>query len=141
MKYSCPVCAFTELEEEPAYFTICPSCGTEFGYHDLIRGHDELRALWITTGPRWHSTVIPIPYQWNGWEQLRIAGLIDYSPIKGNIQTEVAVVEIGQHSTIVDMPTGSARITATYYGVDRIVDLLGKVKFAGINTIAATAPV
>lgn len=135
MKYTCPVCAFTGLDEPPAYFTICPSCGTEFGYQDLVKGHDELRTQWIATGAKWHSAVIVAPYQWDGMAQLKLAGFIDYSPISGNAQTEIAVVEIGRHSTVLDMPIGSTRINALEYGVGRVVNLLGRVRFASMNSI------
>lgn len=137
MNYTCPVCAFTGLDEPPVDFTICPSCGSEFGYHDFIRGHDELRSQWIATGPQWHSSVIAAPPQWDGMEQLRRGGLIDYSSVGMDTQTEIAVVEIGRHSTIVNIPMGSARIDTTEYGVGRIVNLLERLRFTGMNSIEA----
>jgi hypothetical protein len=137
MKYTCPVCAYDGLEEPPAYFTICPSCGTEFGYQDTLRGHDELRADWIAQGPIWQSSVIATPPQWNGMEQLRRGGLIDYSPVGAGTQTEIAVVEIGRHSAILDLPTGSVRINAKEYGVGRIVNLLAQLRFAGTSSVEA----
>lgn len=139
MKYTCPVCAYDGLEEPPAYFTICPSCGTEFGYQDLIRGHDELREAWIADGPVWRSAVIAAPPQWNGMEQLRRGGLIDYSNVGMGTQTELAVVEIGRHSTILNIPTGSARIDTIEYGVGRIVNLLGRLRFTGTDSVEANA--
>src|SRR5258708_2852446 len=138
MSYTCPVCAFTKLDEPPAYFTICPCCGTEFGYQDLIRGHDELRSEWIATGPRWHSSVIPAPYRWDGMEQLRRGGLIDYTPVGMDTHTEITMVEIGRHSTIINMPMVSASIYAIDYGVGHIVNLLGRLRFTGSNSIEAS---
>ena len=138
MTYQCPVCAFAGLDEPPVDFTICPSCGTEFGYHDFIRGHDELRSQWIATGPKWHSSVVPAPPQWNGMEQLRRGGLIDYSPVGMNTHTEITVVEIGRHSTIINIPMVNASIDAIDYGVGRVVNLLGRLRFAGTNSIEAS---
>lgn len=68
--FTCPVCAFGGLEYPAEDFTICPCCGTEFGYHDTIRSHAELRAEWIRRGAHWHSRVIRPPMLWNAWDQL-----------------------------------------------------------------------
>jgi len=65
----CPVCAF-EMVDGPRSFNICPSCGTEFGLHDENATIGELRAWWLSTGPRWHSTVIRQPVGWNPTMQL-----------------------------------------------------------------------
>jgi hypothetical protein len=140
MTYQCPVCAYAGLDEPPVDFTICPSCGTEFGYHDFIRGHDELRSRWIATGPAWHSSVIPAPFQWDGIEQLRRGGLlesVEYENVGMNTQTEIAVIEIGRHSTLVNIPTGNARIDAIEYGVGHIVNLLERLRFAGLSEARA----
>lgn len=137
MNYTCPVCAFAGLDEPPEDFTICPSCATEFDYHDLIRGHDELRSQWIGTGPQWHSSVIPAPFKWDGMEQLRQGGLIDYASVGTDTQTEIAVVEIGRHSTVINIPTGNARIDAIEYGVGLIVNLLGRLRLTGLNEAKA----
>jgi|HubBroStandDraft_4_1064222.scaffolds.fasta_scaffold111671_1 hypothetical protein len=74
MFYQCPVCAYPELESPPIDYTICPSCGTEFEYHDARRTHHELRKIWIREGMHWHSTV-DLPHRgWTGWMQLLKAG-------------------------------------------------------------------
>lgn len=140
MKYTCPVCAFTGLDEPPEDFTICPSCGTEFDYHDLIRGHDELRSQWIATGPRWHSSVIAAPFHWDGMEQLRRGGLLEnvsYENVGLGTHTEIAVVEIGRHSTVINTPIGNARIDTIEYGVGRVVNLLGRLRFTGMTEARA----
>jgi hypothetical protein len=80
--FVCPVCGFPNLYEAPydAYghpsFEICPSCGTEFGYHDANRTHAELRKQWIAAGTPWHSDV-KAPLNWDPIQQLRSAGLQD----------------------------------------------------------------
>ena len=74
--YQCPVCGYNQLEDPPAYDEICPSCGTQFGYHDHRRTHKELRLLWIRRGAIWHSKVDAIPIKWNPIRQLRLAGFL-----------------------------------------------------------------
>ena len=65
----CPVCGF-QMEEPPKDCNICPSCGTEFGVHDVNSSIQELRAAWIATGPRWWSVTDPQPAEWNPFAQL-----------------------------------------------------------------------
>lgn len=76
----CPVCGYPSLEE-PSYdetgspsYEICPSCGTEFGYHDAMRSHAELRAIWREAGYPWRDAEPP-PKDWDPLNQLRVAGL------------------------------------------------------------------
>jgi hypothetical protein len=81
MVHTCPVCGFTELAEAAydnagcASFEICPSCGTEFGYHDAKESHAELRKRWLAAGAPWSSRAIPSPPNWDPLQQLRIAGM------------------------------------------------------------------
>ena len=65
----CPVCGYP-LQWPAADFHICPSCGTEFGYDDAGRTHDDLRAAWIQAGSHWWSTATPAPLNWNPGIQL-----------------------------------------------------------------------
>lgn len=65
----CPVCGYL-MEDPPKDYNICPSCGTEFGYHDLNSSIAELRAAWLRTGPRWWSRVDAQPYNWDPYLQL-----------------------------------------------------------------------
>ena len=74
MRYVCPVCGYDQLEEPPANFTICDSCGTEFGYHDATFTHAALRERWIAEGAKWHSSVFAPPPGWNPVQQLLRAG-------------------------------------------------------------------
>ena len=80
--YRCPVCAYPALPDPPRDFEICPSCGTEFGYHDARRTHKELRNMWIKNGLHWHSRSVPKPIGWNGLRQigLEIEGLAQTEP-------------------------------------------------------------
>src|SRR5437868_12950436 len=93
MNHICPVCGYPDLEDPPADFEICPSCGTEFGYSDIARTYDDLRDRWLATGPRWYSRVTPQPPNWNGHDQLYRAGL-GYEPIGAvSLGTSQSVVE------------------------------------------------
>jgi len=65
----CPVCGF-ELDDPPRDYNICPSCGTEFGLHDVNASILQLRQAWIETGPQWWSTTDPQPENWNPFVQL-----------------------------------------------------------------------
>src|SRR3990172_2233026 len=71
MKYTCPVCGYESLEYPPIDFSICPSCGTEFGNHDFEFSHEELRQRWVDKGMQWWSNSDPIPQDWNPLAQLR----------------------------------------------------------------------
>jgi|SRR5271165_4897164 len=89
----CPVCGYA-MSYPPRDFHICPSCGTEFGYHDAGRTYDELRRLWLETGPRWWSRSRPTPAHWDPWRQLREAGHIgvfNVSPTMTVASSESAV--------------------------------------------------
>lgn len=74
--YICPVCGYNQLKSPPEDFTICPSCGTEFEYHDAVRSHAELRQRWIDSGAKWHSKFLSPPPNWNYITQLAEAGHI-----------------------------------------------------------------
>jgi hypothetical protein len=74
MKYLCPVCGY-EMDDPPQDYNICPSCGTEFGYHDSGRTYEELRRIWLNSGAPWWSPVDKKPLGWNPYKQLFEAGL------------------------------------------------------------------
>jgi len=65
----CRVCGY-EMEEGPRDWNICPSCGTEFGLHDVNSSIENLRNVWLATGPRWYSTVVLPPAEWSPMQQL-----------------------------------------------------------------------
>ncbi len=78
MKYSCPVCGWSELNEPPrnnagnASFEICPCCGFEFGFDDDDQGltYEQARVRWIAGGMRWWSRGQPAPLGWDAEKQL-----------------------------------------------------------------------
>jgi hypothetical protein len=67
----CTVCGY-EMEEGPRDYNICPSCGTEFGLHDANSTIEELRKVWLATGPRWYSSAVPEPQNWKPIMQLAV---------------------------------------------------------------------
>jgi hypothetical protein len=82
MTWTCPVCGFPGLEDEPrpafggGSYEICPSCGFQFGVDDDDR-HETFaswRARWVAEGSPWRSSS-PAPRGWDGAAQLRAAGL------------------------------------------------------------------
>jgi len=84
-KYMCPVCGYPEIEEIPYLdentpsYEICPSCGTEYGYDDLVKTHTQLRDEWIINGLSWWAKSESPPSDWNPIKQLKAAGL--WSPL------------------------------------------------------------
>ncbi|OGZ44718.1 MAG: hypothetical protein A3C84_02225 [Candidatus Ryanbacteria bacterium RIFCSPHIGHO2_02_FULL_48_12] len=83
-KFVCPVCGYSELDEEPwdkelnPSWGICPSCGTHFGNYDfattkeeITARHDILRQQWISQGMIWDKGSSEPPTNWNPREQLK----------------------------------------------------------------------
>lgn len=93
MSYLCPVCGYPELARPPLDDTICPCCGTHFGYHDFSFTHDELRARWIERGARWFSRTQPAPSLWNPFVQLAAARMASFEAHGGKEEsrTQTAV--------------------------------------------------
>jgi hypothetical protein len=75
MFHQCPVCGYSELRTPAENHSICPSCGTEFGYDDFAQTHRSLRNQWLASGPYWFSSNTPPPFPaWNGFRQVIEAG-------------------------------------------------------------------
>ena len=76
--HSCPVCAYSRMEEPPEDGVICPCCGTEFGLdddEDFGLTIAQIRDRWVAAGAPWFSRATQEPFLWNGLGQLAIAGL------------------------------------------------------------------
>lgn len=99
--YICPVCGFDQLQYPPDDGIICPSCGTQFGYTDANVSHDVLLAEWLLHGAHWHSKVIPKPANWNPYEQLYRAGLLELEPSAASQRT-IGYIEFGNGNAFVD---------------------------------------
>ena len=70
----CPVCGYNQLSRPPQDDTICPCCGTHFGYHDYATSYETLRLRWISNGARWFSRARQPPAEWNPLTQLLASG-------------------------------------------------------------------
>jgi hypothetical protein len=70
-QYTCPVCGFG-MEDPPSDYNICPSCGTEFGHHDVNASIESLRAEWLRRGAHWWSTVDARPDNWDPYGQVSV---------------------------------------------------------------------
>ncbi|HDH28928.1 MAG TPA: hypothetical protein ENH13_07320 [Euryarchaeota archaeon] len=81
----CPVCGY-DLDFEPwsgkrASHDNCPSCGIEFGYHDVpaasgAKGSREeiylkWREKWVSDGMKWSISEWSRPSNWDPMEQLK----------------------------------------------------------------------
>jgi len=75
----CPVCGY-EMEAPPKDYRICPSCGTEFGVHDVNATVAELREAWMKTGALWWSKLDPVPANWEPITQMEKAGIFVKRP-------------------------------------------------------------
>lgn len=80
MRYTCPVCAFRNMEAPPRNYEICPCCGTEFGNDDEILSHEQLRTNWIANGANWFFN--NPPSGWNPWNQLIVGELAADIPFR-----------------------------------------------------------
>ena len=59
----------------PGDSNICSSCGTEFGYDDVSKTHDQLTRAWVAKGAPWFSKYASPPPDWIPWLQMINAGL------------------------------------------------------------------
>lgn len=75
--FKCPVCGYPNLSEPPyddygcSTFSICPCCGTEFGYDDSGKSYTELRRIWICNGMSWWGKSTLPPDNWDPEIQLK----------------------------------------------------------------------
>lgn len=76
MHYTCPVCGYPGLDVPPRDYEICPSCGTEFEYHNARRSNEELRLEWLGNGMPWYSHAVAQPVGWSPVQQLINAGYL-----------------------------------------------------------------
>jgi hypothetical protein len=78
-KYFCPVCGFELVspawENDSPSDEICPSCGIQFGYNDMIDNlqtrkmiYVEWRKKWIEEGMKFWSTKNPFHPQPKDWD-------------------------------------------------------------------------
>jgi len=93
----CPVCGY-QMEAPPKDYRICPSCGTEFGVHDVNASIAELREAWMKAGPRWWSKTDMAPPNWDPITQMENAGIVVKRPPSNEtyaVSTSTASTTIG----------------------------------------------
>jgi len=110
MAYTCPVCGFSDLPEPPANFSICPSCGTEFGYDDAKTSYAHLRQEWIIAGAPWFSRARRPSQQWNPWLQLISAGFAYALDMPFQAEFRSSQSQWAQRSIDIPMPGSAPRI-------------------------------
>jgi len=84
----CPVCGypeFTELHTDvSSTYDLCPCCGFESGVDGIGRDREErntaFRQRWLAGGALWWSSARQPTADWNAYDQLRAAGLIEGLP-------------------------------------------------------------
>jgi hypothetical protein len=77
-RHTCPVCGFDNLPYPPENHNICPCCGTQFGYDDATKSHEELRLLWLESGANWWSETQAPPLGWDPIVQLLAAKILPF---------------------------------------------------------------
>lgn len=70
MNYTCPVCGYPNLDDAPVNHEICRCCGTQFGYDDCQRSHEDIRKEWIANGAGWFLKGYE-PSEWSAEMQLK----------------------------------------------------------------------
>ena len=84
------------MEFLPIDYTICASCGTEFGYDDRVLPHTELTKRWVDKGCPWFDDGEAQPLGWNAYMQLIDGGLrwaVPKLPIAMELQANLIVTQ------------------------------------------------
>lgn len=94
----CPVCGFHFLPESIFNHGICPSCGTEFGYDDARRTHEELRIEWLANGGEWFDRSVGPPPDWDPLSQVmaafypvRLVAESTQGPVVANFELDIPI--------------------------------------------------
>ena len=120
--HTCPVCGYNKLFYPPLDESICPSCYTEFGYDDATRSHPELRREWLANGPKWAgANVMPPPYGWNPYEQLKNIGAVEEPENYSAKESHTEVVDLGALTTRASVGNNTITIQGHLYAVGRSV--------------------
>lgn len=72
--HRCTVCGYDDnaagFTTNPCDYYICWCCGTEFGYDDCTRTHEQLRDEWMAGGCVWWARFAEPPAGWDAARQL-----------------------------------------------------------------------
>jgi hypothetical protein len=146
--YTCPVCGYDRLARPPTLYAICPSCGTEFEYHDFTLSHADLRRAWIENGPAWHSKRIAKPAGWDPWLQLMRAGLLtkdNFKSLKAVASSTVQVrgtLQVSRSLQVQSTQTSEARafkLAANYKTVSAELRQINDSSYGGPALVGAGA--
>ena len=100
------------MKEPPRDFSICPCCGTEFGFDDFEMTVDELRKQWMFRGMPWFSTYTMAPLGWNAYTQL--AGLSDCVQTELSDNSEMLIITFEEDdAAIMNLNVSNCGIVAT----------------------------
>ena len=100
----CPVCGYDDLEDGAVSGEICSCCGTEFGYSDHLRSHEQLRQRWINQKfACWWSPYTPMPSGWSAVLQLRNIGYRCTSD-------DIRAIARGQVANVVSIPYNKSEV-------------------------------
>jgi hypothetical protein len=113
MSIMCPICGYPDIREPSLKWSICPSCGTQFGLTDRGRTHDEIRAMWIAGGARWHSSVVTRPPNWSPLQQL---ANINYKPTSEDVRAMVSRTEV---ASVALKPSSVVRVRYVAVGISQ----------------------
>ena len=113
----CPVCGY-EMEAPPRDYRICPSCGTEFGVHDVNASIADLREAWIASGPRWWSNTDSQPLNWDPLTQMEKAGII----VKRQPASEPSTVSTSSSNAVLVGNPWAASATGQLDGTPRVME-------------------
>ena len=132
----CPVCGYDGLEDGVVSGEICSSCGTEFGYSDFQRTHEELRQKWIGKNhAQWWSRYTPVPSGWSPVNQLRNIGYectkADLQSISGRKTVAMAVA-----ATVASM----GGYMAAYVETREAVFIITNIPVPSISSISLPVP-
>lgn len=73
-RYTCPVCAYSQMPYSADEGNICPCCGTEFGYDNTMGvTFRMIRDRWVVAHTPWFSPLDTPPTLWSGIAQLILA--------------------------------------------------------------------
>lgn len=116
MKMTCPVCGFDNINEPKLKWSICPSCGTQFGLSDSHYSYSELREMWIRDkNMAWQGPESLRPLKWSPIIQLFRAGFINYDFVSHKpeaIESRAKQITIGRSTTPQDWTNEPIRVMA-----------------------------
>lgn len=118
MSLTCPVCGYDKINEPKLKWSICPSCGTQFGLSDSGRTWEQLRHDWIyDDGATWQDGYFSPPPYWSPISQFRNIGynctIADRRSINGRETVLIGTTTVTNMGEFrIKYVTGNIRISA-----------------------------